>query len=67
MPSPALEEFKLGWICALPIEAAAAKQMLNENFGILIKHHSADTNSYIHFGSDRRGLCCDYLPPRRVI
>jgi nucleoside phosphorylase len=46
MSSPTLEEFQIGWICALPIEAAAANQMLDEKFGILQEQDSADTNSY---------------------
>jgi len=40
------EEFQVGWICALPIEAAAAIQMLDEKFGILQEQDCADTNSY---------------------
>lgn len=46
MPPPALEEFRIGWICALPIEIAAAKEMLDESFGILEEQDSKDTNSY---------------------
>jgi nucleoside phosphorylase len=45
-PSPTWEEFQIGWICALPIEAAAAIQMLDENFGILQEQDSTNTNSY---------------------
>ena len=37
MPCPPLEIFQIGWICELPIEATAARQMLDENFGILDK------------------------------
>jgi nucleoside phosphorylase len=46
MPCPAPGEFQIGWICALPIEAAAAKEMLDEDFGILEEQDAADTNSY---------------------
>ncbi|KAK4081239.1 uncharacterized protein Triagg1_2771 [Trichoderma aggressivum f. europaeum] len=46
MPPPACQEFQIGWICALPIEVAAAKEMLDENFGILDEQDSNDTNSY---------------------
>ncbi|KAL6827987.1 hypothetical protein V8C40DRAFT_286854 [Trichoderma camerunense] len=46
MPPPAREAFQIGWICALPIEVAAAKEMLDENFGILDEQDSNDTNSY---------------------
>jgi hypothetical protein len=46
MPSPALEEYQIGWICALPIEAAAAQEMLDESFGTLEEQDNADTNIY---------------------
>jgi nucleoside phosphorylase len=46
MAIPGREEFQIGWICALPIEAAAAKEMLDEDFGILEEQDAADTNSY---------------------
>ncbi|CAG8909907.1 unnamed protein product [Penicillium egyptiacum] len=47
MPRPPLDTFQIGWICALPIEAAAAAEMLDENFGILEEQDAADTNSYM--------------------
>lgn len=43
---PSRKEFQIGWICALPIEAAAAIQMLDENFGILQEQEKTDTNTY---------------------
>lgn len=46
MASPALDEYQIGWICALPIEAAAAQEMLDESFGILEEQDNADTNIY---------------------
>lgn len=46
MPCPAREEFQIGWICAVPIEAAAAKEMLDDDFGIFEEQDAADTNSY---------------------
>ncbi|GFF25367.1 isoform 2 of ankyrin repeat domain-containing protein 50 [Aspergillus udagawae] len=46
MAIPGREECVIGWICALPIEAAAAKEMLDEDFGILEEQDAADTNSY---------------------
>jgi nucleoside phosphorylase len=45
-PCPELDEYQIGWICALPIEAAAAQEMLDENFGTLEEQDSADTNVY---------------------
>ncbi|KAI7969609.1 hypothetical protein EIK77_001136 [Talaromyces pinophilus] len=46
METPSKKEFQIGWICALPIEAAAAIQMLDENFGILQEQERSDTNTY---------------------
>ncbi|KAF7585248.1 hypothetical protein BBP40_011595, partial [Aspergillus hancockii] len=43
---PPREEFQIGWICALPIEAAAAKEMLDESFGFLEEQDAADPNIY---------------------
>ena len=31
MPSPALKKYQIDWIYALPIEATATKEMLDEN------------------------------------
>jgi hypothetical protein len=45
-PIPALEEYQIGWICALPIEAAAAQEMLDEGFRTLQEQDNADTNIY---------------------
>jgi hypothetical protein len=46
MPSPALEEYQISWIYALPIEAATAEEMLDENFETLKEQDNADTNVY---------------------
>lgn len=46
METPPKKEFQIGWICALPIEAAAAILMLDENFGILQEQERSDTNTY---------------------
>ncbi|KAK2593245.1 hypothetical protein QQS21_009044 [Conoideocrella luteorostrata] len=45
-PPPPHDAYQIGWVCALPIEVAAAKQMLDEDFGILDEQDSTDTNSY---------------------
>ncbi|KUL83703.1 hypothetical protein ZTR_07522 [Talaromyces verruculosus] len=39
-------EYQIGWICALNVEAAAAILMLDENVGILQEQEMADTNVY---------------------
>jgi nucleoside phosphorylase len=46
MGYPPRDAFQIGWICALPIEAAAATQMLDEKFGILEEQDAADSNTY---------------------
>ncbi|KAJ5646947.1 hypothetical protein N7490_003319 [Penicillium lividum] len=46
MAHPPLETFQIGWICALPIEAAAATEMLDESFGILDVQDPSDLNTY---------------------
>lgn len=40
--------YEVGWICALPIELAAARQMLDEEYGLPQTPLSAqDSNNYI--------------------
>ncbi|EQL28992.1 pfs domain-containing protein [Blastomyces dermatitidis ER-3] len=46
MSCPPLGEFHIGWICGLPIEAAAASAMLDEEFGVLDQQDPADKNIY---------------------
>ncbi|KAJ5256527.1 hypothetical protein N7478_012631 [Penicillium angulare] len=46
MARPPRDAFQIGWICALPIEAAAAAEMLDEKFGILDEQDAADSNTY---------------------
>ncbi|KAJ6041392.1 uncharacterized protein N7446_010721 [Penicillium canescens] len=46
MARPLRDAFQIGWICALPIEAAAAAEMLDEDFGILEEQDAADSNTY---------------------
>jgi len=46
MAHPPRDVFQIGWICALPIEAAAAAEMLDEHFGILEEQDAADSNTY---------------------
>ncbi|OAT12082.1 pfs domain-containing protein, variant [Blastomyces gilchristii SLH14081] len=46
MSCPPLGEFHIGWICALPIEAAAARMMLDKDFGVLGEQDPRDSNVY---------------------
>ncbi|KAF4769420.1 hypothetical protein N7455_008955 [Penicillium solitum] len=45
MICPPRGTFQIGWICALPIEAAAAKEMLDESFRTLEAQDPADSNA----------------------
>ncbi|KAL4784046.1 ankyrin repeat-containing domain protein [Aspergillus varians] len=44
--TPDLAKFQVGWICALSVEAAAAKAMLDEDYGPLLKQTQGDKNIY---------------------
>jgi hypothetical protein len=46
MAYPPRQVFQIGWISALLIEAAAAAEMLDEEFGLLERQDAADSNTY---------------------
>ncbi|KAI9172737.1 Vegetative incompatibility protein [Paramyrothecium foliicola] len=46
-PTIALEDYSVGWVCALPLEMAAAKGMLDDIHPDLAQQDPADHNSYI--------------------
>ncbi|KAJ6161292.1 hypothetical protein N7470_004688 [Penicillium chermesinum] len=46
MACPPRDAFQIGWFCSLPIEAAAAAEMLDERFGNFEEQDAADTNTY---------------------
>ncbi|KAH8842322.1 hypothetical protein MCOR27_011757 [Pyricularia oryzae] len=46
-PSVVTEEYTVGWVCALPLEMAAAKGMLDQVHPNLPVQDTADHNSYI--------------------
>lgn len=60
MHSP--KDFQIGWICVLPIEIAAAKEMLDGNFGILEEQSGSDTNSSILGRIDKHNVVIADLP-----
>src|SRR6266516_3447769 len=41
---PRREDYTVGWVCALPVEFAAAREMLDEEYEAL--HHDANDNIY---------------------
>ncbi|KAJ5641509.1 PfsNACHT and ankyrin domain-containing protein [Penicillium lividum] len=64
MAAPPLEEFKVGWICATPVEAAAAREMLDENFGFLEEQDSTDINQYTMGRIDKHYVVIASVPDR---
>ncbi|PKY02339.1 hypothetical protein P168DRAFT_320880 [Aspergillus campestris IBT 28561] len=60
MPCPALDDFDIGWICALAIEAAAASEMLDEKFEPLQEQDAADSNIYTlgRIGNHNIAIAC---------
>lgn len=49
---PRREQYTIGWVCALPTEAAAAQAMLDETYPNLPSSTSQDSNVYV-FGRVR--------------
>ncbi|KAI4741959.1 Pfs, NACHT and ankyrin domain protein [Aureobasidium sp. EXF-12298] len=39
-------KFTVGWVCALPVEMAAAKAMLDQKYDLPVPSHPGDTNIY---------------------
>ncbi|KAJ5113445.1 hypothetical protein N7456_001979, partial [Penicillium angulare] len=55
---PPLETFQIGWICALPTETAVAKEMLDENFGILDRLKRLNTYTLGRIGKHQVAIAC---------
>lgn len=47
MPPRPIEEYQVGWVCALPKEMTAARAMLDEEHEPLKIDHTQDSNSYV--------------------
>lgn len=47
MPPRPIEEYQVGWGCALPIEMAAARAMLDEEHGPMSSQDTKDHNNYV--------------------
>jgi nucleoside phosphorylase len=47
MPPLPIEEYQVGWICALPEEMAAARAMLDEEHGAMPSQDAHDHNNYV--------------------
>jgi len=47
MRPPLIEEYQVGWVCALPNEMAAAQAMLDEDHGPMSSQDARDHNTYV--------------------
>jgi nucleoside phosphorylase len=47
MPPRPIEEYQVGWVCALPKEMAAARAMLDEEHGPMPSQDAQDRNNYV--------------------
>jgi nucleoside phosphorylase len=47
MPPRSIEEYQVGWVCALPTEMAAARAMLDEEHGPMPAQDAQDHNNYV--------------------
>ncbi|KAF4549922.1 Phosphorylase-like protein 2 [Elsinoe fawcettii] len=63
---PTKHDFRIGWICALPVEAAAAKEMLDERYNINVARDESDTNQYTFGRIDQHFVVIARLPAGRV-
>ncbi|TKX22160.1 hypothetical protein C1H76_5636 [Elsinoe australis] len=61
---PSREDFQIGWVCALPVEAAAAKQMLDEHLELEVDQEASDSNHYTYGRIGRHIIAITRLPGR---
>lgn len=47
MLPPSIDEYEVGWVCALPKEMTAARAMLDEEYELFKIDNTQDTNSYV--------------------
>jgi nucleoside phosphorylase len=47
MPPRSIEEYQVGWVCALPKEMTAARAMLDEEYEPFKSHNANDNNNYV--------------------
>lgn len=60
MPSLPIEAYQVGWVCALPIEMAAARAALDEEHEPFQSDNAQDNNSYVlgHVGKHNVVIAC---------
>jgi len=47
MPPRSVEEYQVGWVCALPVEMTAARAMLDEEHEQFKGDNERDNNNYV--------------------
>lgn len=47
MPPRSIDDYQVGWVCALPIELATARAMLDEEHGTVPSQDEQDRNNYV--------------------
>src|SRR5438045_8807497 len=47
MPPRSIDEYQVGWVCALPKEMAAARAMVDEENGPMPSQVAPDRNNYV--------------------
>jgi nucleoside phosphorylase len=63
MPPRSIEEYQVGWVCALPIEMAAARAMLDEEHGPMPAQDAQDRNNYVLGQVHNHNVVIACLPP----
>ena len=60
MPPRSIEEYQVGWVCALPKEMAAARAILDEEHGPMPSQDAQDRNNYVlgHVHSHNVVIAC---------
>ena len=64
MPHLPIEAYQVGWVCALPKEAAAARAALDEEHGPFESDNTQDNNSYVLGRVGKHNVVVACLPAR---
>lgn len=62
MTSPASREYHIGIVCALHIELAAMRAMLDEEYGMVTQKHARDNNTYFAGRIHKHNIVIASLP-----
>lgn len=64
MLPPSINEYEVGWVCALPKEMTAARAILDEEYEPFKSDGTQDTNSYVLGRIGEHNLVIACLPAR---